>query len=215
MNALNRVYIFLIVVILGGMVFLIQRSSQKVNYRTGSFSAIPIHVRNLYFSDNRTDELGNFYEPDSDYFAWGQVNQHFDNKRIDVPDNLHVNYFSYTDSLFYSATLPLSIAQPIWRKYKDSPEDLIFTVGIADKGIVKLWCTNKSLGTQLILSERLPSIHPQPEDLYYNKPLSESQYIAEMFDLLDDSVKNNIRHHFYAKDYSDSTNYQAPEYLLK
>lgn len=215
MNALNKVYIFLIAIILGSAVFQIQRTNQKVNYRTGCFSAIPLHVRSLYFSDKRTDELGHFYDPYSDYFAWGQVNQHFDNNRIDIPDSLHIKYLSYTDSLFYGTTIPLNAASPIWEKYKTSPESLIFTLGIADKGIIKLWCSSKSLGTRLILSKRLPVIRPQAEDLYYNKPLSETQYISEIFGLLDDSIKNNIRQNLYKKDYSDSINYQTPDYFLK
>ncbi|MBL1407567.1 hypothetical protein [Sphingobacterium faecale] len=214
MNILNKIYIVLLVAVLVSMVFLVRRSAQKTGYKAGTFSAVPIHVRNLYFTDHRSSDLGYFYDADPNYFAWRQVDQYFENDRMDIPDSLHIEYFSYTDSLFYNSILPLNRMDSTWKKYTISSEPLVFTLVVADKGIVKLWCSTPSLGTQLILNEQLPPIKPKPEDLYYKEPLSEARYITEMFSLLSDSVKTNIRQQLYIKSYKDSNDYKLPEYLL-
>ncbi|TDQ73748.1 DUF2931 family protein [Sphingobacterium yanglingense] len=214
MNILNKIYTALIILLLTSSIFLVYRSNQKINYRAGCFSAVPIHTRQVFFTDTRSTEYGNFYEADPNYFAWGQVDQYFDNNRIDVPDSLHIEYFSYTDSVFYNSTLSLDRTDSTWGKYVKTKEQLIFTLGIADKGIIKLWCSTPILGTQLILAEQLPAVAPKPEDLYYREPLSKAQYITEMFSLLDDSIKNNIDKQLYLKNYKDSSDYKLPEYIF-
>lgn len=215
MNILNKIYAVLIVLLLVSSIVVIRRSLQKIDYKAGCFSAVPIHARQLYFVDTKSSEYGNLYAPDPNYFAWKQVDQYFDNNHIDVPDSLHIEYFSYTDSLFYNSTLALDNANSSWKKYINTPESLIFTLGIADKGIIKLWCSTPSLGTQLILAEQLPAVTPKQEDLYYKEPLSKAQYIVEMFSLLDDSTKNSIHQKLYTKSYRDSSNYQLPEYIFR
>ncbi len=214
MNLLNKIYAILIIIVLSCSILLVHRSLQKIDYRAGCFSAVPIHVRQLYFTDTRSTDYGNFYEPEPNNFAWGEVSQYFRNSTIDVPDSVHIEYFSYTDSIFYNSTLPLDRTDSVWGKYIKTTEPLVFTMGIADKGIIKLWCSSPSLGTQLILAEQLPAVEPKPEDLYYKEPLSKAQYIAEMFTMLDDSIKNNIRQELYIKSYKDSSNYQLPDYIF-
>jgi|GEM_PF-1480755 len=206
MNILNKVYCLLLAITTILCIVAFRDISQKVDYSTVCFSAIPIRAREIYLKDKQSDDLGHFNYPDPEYFSWKQLYPSVDNDFINFPDSIHINYLSYTDTLFYRAALSIEEANPVlWKEYKEAKLPSTFSLGIANNGWIMLWCTNDTFGTKLLLKAQLKPVEPLKSDLFYVKQYSKEQYIKEMFDTLSDSIQNNITNRYYDKDYKDST----------
>ncbi|WP_270087960.1 DUF2931 family protein [Sphingobacterium sp. SYP-B4668] len=209
MNILNKVYCILIIVTSILSVVAIRNVGQKVNYSTHCFTAVPIKVRELYLKDRRSEDFGNFEYPSAEYFAWKLFYPSVDNNFINYPDSLYINYFSYVDTSFYRAVLPIADFEPeVWKDYKKLKQYNTFSVGIANDGWVMLWCTNDVLGTKLLLRTQIKASEPNKGDLFYIKQYDKAGYIGEMFKSLSDSIRTNIANQYYLTDYKDSVAYE-------
>ncbi|MGJ1267582.1 hypothetical protein ACR78F_07965 [Sphingobacterium spiritivorum] len=208
MNILNKIYSLLILIVIVLAVIAFIDRSKKIDYSTLLFTSEPLRVREIYLKNGNSDDYGNFNYPNPEYFAWKQSEPSSDNRFLNFPDSLSVTYFSYTDSLFYHSNVSIRDFNPeAWKEYKKAGEYNTFSLGIANKGWIILWCTNDSKGTTLLLKTQLKPVEPGPQDLYYIRQYNKQEYITEMFDNLSDSIRLNIKNHYYNTDYQDSTDY--------
>lgn len=208
MNILNKIYSLLMLIIIVLVVIAFIDRSKKIDYSTLLFTSEPLRVREIYLKSGDSDDYGNFNYPNPDYFAWKQSDPSVDNSFLNFPDSLYIVYFSYTDSLFYRSSVPIKDFNPeAWEKYKKAGQHNTFSLGIANKGWIMLWCSNEAMGTTLLLRTKLTPVEPRPQDLYYAKQYNKQEYITEMFDKLSDSISLNIKNNYYNTDYQDSTTY--------
>lgn len=216
-NVINKIYISITVLLVVATIYRILsfKSWERYNYSAVVVapSNFPVYVREIYFIVPGNDLESFDYEWTNNFNVnWDTYftsSNHARSQRL--PTRLVLKYVSYRDRKFYRDTLDLPTAQisSIFEKaagsrqfmelssYNGPKKGLNFVVGLANNGNVVLWLRGINL-EHTLLKTRLRPKNPDPQDTYYEKPLSKQVYFNHVFESLTDSVKHKLNGGFDA-----------------
>lgn len=185
----------------------------------------PIHVRECSFlTGDDDDDAYVRYEKVNDHTSeWGDDGDFLElSDKSLLPKALAISYFSYRDKNFYKDTIQMptekikalfhqAIKNNNTEKYystRGNLKGLNFTVGVANNGQILVWLRGINF-EKLVLKTKLKPSQPEPDDMFYEKPLPRAEYFKYAFEGLDDSLRVKIDNGFESKaNYADSaTNY--------
>lgn len=215
LNSINKVYIFILLLIVSATVYKIWNYKRWNRfYYSSSVCApeyYPIHIRAISFQ-LPNDEFGAHFTSSKEEVnkfstKWGQdFYSPKVYKPLFLPTSLHFSYFSYRDKLFYSDSIQLP-QEKMLNVFKEAKKEgktiplysygsykkgLTFLVGIANNGNLIIWLRGTNLEKEILRTQLKPQI-PNTQNTYIKDSNSIDAYFEEKYSDLSDDIKEKIK----------------------